>query len=230
MIRNMRDLGGIRTVNGEVIPGGKLIRSAFLGNAEAEDLAGISKIIDLRTPGEASEKPDKTYGITYLRQPVFEERVDGISREERNRWVGAPNMDQIYARITDHHFASFRTTLLTIMEHDYSTGAILWHCTEGKDRCGMITALVLEILGVSRDDIMEDYMKTNLINLEKARRIREKIREERGEEAAENIYKATIADPSYLEASWEAMGDNYIRGRLGIDEDRIQTFRQTIFQ
>ena len=94
----------------------------------------------------------------------------------------------------------------------------------------MITALVLEILGVSRDVIMEDYMKTNLVSLEKACRIREKVRAERGDEAAENIYKATIADPSYLEASWEAMGDNYIRGCLGIDEDRIRAFRQTIFQ
>lgn len=230
MVRNMRDLGGIQTADGAVIPSGKLVRSAFLGEAEAEDLAGISQIIDLRTPEETREKPDKTYGIAYVHQPVFEERVNGISKEERNRWVGAPNMDQIYAKITEHHSDSFRRTLLTIMDHDFSTGAVLWHCTEGKDRCGMITSLVLEILGVSRDVIMEDYMKTNLVSLEKARRLREKVRAERGDEAAENIYKATIADPSYLEASWEAMGDNYIRGCLGIDEDRIRAFRQTIFQ
>ena len=34
---------------------------------------------------------------------------------------------------------------MTIMNHDFSSGAILWHCTEGKDRCGLVTALVLEI-------------------------------------------------------------------------------------
>ncbi len=226
----MRDLGGIKTADGAEISYGKLVRSAFLGNAEKEDLVGISKIIDLRTPEETKEKPDKTYGIPYLHQPVFEDRVAGISKETRNHWVGAPNMDLIYARITDHHYESFRRTLLTIMEHDYSTGAVLWHCSEGKDRCGMITSLVLEILGVPKDAIMEDYMKTNLFSLEKARMLREKARAEHGDEAAENIYKATIADPTYLEASWEAMGDNYIRGCLGIDEDKILTFRQKILQ
>ncbi len=230
MIPNMRDLGGIKTVDGAEISFGKLIRSASLVEAEKEDLKGISKIIDLRTPQETIEKPDKTFGVPYLHQPVFVERVDGITREERARWVGAPNMDQIYARITDHHSASFRTTLLTIMEHDYTTGAVLWHCSEGKDRCGMTTALVLEILGVPRDVIMEDYLKTNLINLEKAKKIREKVREERGEEAAENVYKATIAHPSYLEASWDAMGDDYIKGCLGIDEAIIEKFRKTILQ
>lgn len=224
----MRDLGGIKTKDGREISYKKLIRSAALTDAEEEDLAGISAVIDLRTPEEAREKPDKTYEVPYLYQPVFEGLVKGITKENRNRWVGAPDMDEIYARIVDHHYESFRTTLLTIMNHDYSTGAILWHCSEGKDRCGITTALVLEVLGVPRDQIMEDYLKTNLINLEKASKLREQVRPERGDLAAENIYRATIADPSYLEAAWEAMGDDYIHGCLGIEEQQILSFQKTV--
>ena len=230
MIRNKRDLGGIRTADGAEISYGKLVRSANLVEAEEADLAGISKVIDLRTPEEVQEKPDKTYGVTYLHQPVFEGRVKGITKENRSKWVGAPDMDIIYARIADHHSESFRTTLHTIMNHDFSSGAVLWHCSEGKDRCGITTALILEILGVSRDVIMEDYMKTNLVNLEKARKMREKVLAERGEAEAESIYRAVIADPAYLEAAWDAMGENYIRDCLQIDDAMIGAFRQTILQ
>lgn len=230
MIQNLRDLGGIRTSDGAEISHGKLIRSAYLIEAEEDDLAGISKVIDLRTPEEVREKPDKTYGVTYLHQPVFDGRVKGISQESRNRWVGAPNMSEIYAGIVDHHSESFRTTLKTIMEHDFSSGAVLWHCSEGKDRCGLTTAMVLELLGVSRGIIMEDYLKTNVINLEKAYRISEKVRAERGDEFADNVYKAIIADQSYLEAAWEVMGENYYRDRLGIEDEEIMEFRRTILQ
>ena len=230
MIRNMRDLGGIRTADGAEITYGKLIRSASLTEAEEKDLAGISTVIDLRTPEEVQEKPDKTYGIPYLHQPVFEGRVKGITKENRSKWVGAPDMDIIYARIADHHSESFRKTLHTIMNHDFSTGAILWHCSEGKDRCGITTALILEILGVPRDTIMEDYMKTNLVSMEKARKMSEKVRAERGDVAADNVYRATIADPTYLEAAWDAMGENYIRDCLEIDDAMIRSFRETILQ
>ena len=56
----------------------------------------------------------------------------------------------------------------TVMEHDFSEGAVLWHCTEGKDRCGLLAAMLLSALGVSREDIMEDYLLTNEVNAPKA--------------------------------------------------------------
>ena len=77
---------------------------------------------------------------------------------------------------------------------------------------------------------MEDYLKTNVINLEKAYRISEKVRAERGDEFADNVYKAIIADQSYLEAAWEVMGENYYRDRLGIEDEEIMEFRRTILQ
>ena len=125
---------------------------------------------------------------------------------------------------------AFRRVLLTIMAHDFSTGAVLWHCTEGKDRCGMTTALVLEALGVERTIIMEDYLKTNLINLPKAARIREQLIPSHGEAFADRIYQAYIADEKYLQAAWDAMGKDYLRDTLKIDNSAIQSFRRTILE
>ena len=115
------------------------------------------------------------------------------------------------------------------MEHDYSRGAVLWHCTEGKDRCGITTALVLEMLGADRTAIMEDYLKTNEINLPKAESIREMLKAERGEAFAESVYHAYIADRSYLEAAWEAMGEDYIDS-LGISEEQIAGFKRKVLE
>ena len=50
------------------------------------------------------------------------------------------------------------------MEHDFSKGGVLWHCTEGKDRCGLLSAVLLSALGIEYGTIMEDYMLTNEIN------------------------------------------------------------------
>ncbi|MBR3245789.1 MAG: tyrosine-protein phosphatase [Parasporobacterium sp.] len=233
MIQNMRDLGGIRSSDGRVIRHGMLVRSAALVNAEPEDLVGISTVIDIRTTEETLEKPDITFGQEYLHLPVFDEAVKGVSHESKTDEVEVPKMDifdmrAIYAKIVSLRFKEYSRVLRTIMSHDFSTGAVLWHCTEGKDRCGLTTAMLLEILGIPKDAIMEDYLKTNLVNLEKAEKLKEKLLVERGEVVAERFYRAMIADASYLEAAWDEMGDNYISDRLKIEEPEIMEFREKI--
>ena len=92
------------------------------------------------------------------------------------------------------------------------------------------STLILESLGVSREAIMEDYLKTNLVNLPKAIRAHDRLLPTHGKEMAEAAYKAYIADESYLQAAWEAMGENYISGKLGIDMDMIRNFKTIILE
>ena len=131
MIQNMRDLGGIRTKDGKIVRKGMLIRSAQLNQAEAEDLDGISAVIDLRTPEERNESPDQTYGREYLPLPIFEERTFGISHEQGADTQGIPDMAVLYGILMKQCAGSFGKVLRTIMEHDFSKGAVLWHCSEG---------------------------------------------------------------------------------------------------
>ena len=230
MIQNKRDLGGLKTKDGKMIRSGMLVRSAKLAEAEENDLKGIATIIDLRTEAERKEMPDLTCGREYLPVPVFNKMNEGISHEEEAENKAIPDMAVLYGILMRVYADNFRKILKTILEHDYSKGAVLWHCTEGKDRCGMTTALVLEALGVDRETILEDYLKTNLINLPKAAKVREKLLETHGEEVAEGAYRAYIADEKYIRAAWEEMGSDYIHGRLGITDGELEAFRKKILE
>lgn len=230
MIQNRRDLGGLQTIDGRRIRPGCLVRSAHLHQAAEEDLAGIATIVDLRTPGEVRQAPDQAWRKEYLPLPVFTDEQAGISHEKDVSEQLLPDFGYVYGRLVNECADSFRAILLAIMTHDFSRGAVLWHCTEGKDRCGLTTALILEILGVDRKTIMEDYLKTNLVNMPKAIRIRERLLPTHGKEMAEGAYKAYIADESYLQAAWKAMGENYIRERLGIGADLIDGFRAEVLE
>jgi len=228
MISNLRDLGGIAAEGGSVIRSGMLIRAASLKDAQPEDLDGISTIIDLRTPGEREEEPDIVCGKEYLELPVFEDLMAGISREEAAAERNTPGMAHLYMLIVRRFTDEIRRIIRAILEHDYSGGAVLWHCSEGKDRTGIIAAIILDILGASREDIMEDYLKTNIINLPKAIRIRDEVLKTEGEEIAERVYMSYIADEAYLNAAYDEMGSDYIRSGLGIDEAAILRFREKV--
>ena len=228
MIQNMRDLGGIRTADGRQIRPGLLVRSAHLFQAEEDDLKGISSVIDLRTPGERQEAPDQTWGREYLPIAVFDDITAGISHEQEAANQAFPDMAVLYGRLMNECADSFRKVLLAVMGHDFSGGGILWHCTEGKDRCGMTTALVLEALGADRETILTDYLRTNEVNLPKAIAVRRRAAVTHGEAFAESLYQAYIADERYLRAAWSAMGDDYLTGRLAIPAETMECFRRTV--
>jgi protein-tyrosine phosphatase len=233
MVRNLRDLGGIRTASGQTIKKGFLVRSANLSEAEEEDLSGISAVIDLRTTRESEEVPDRLYGRTSVHVPIFDEVKTGVSHErraERER-KGPPDMGALYIWMMREHRDSFANALRAIMNHDFSSGAVLWHCSEGKDRCGLTTALLLELLGVDRSVIMEDYLKTNETSIPRAEGIRERVRAERGDEVAEGVYRAYIAVPEYLEGAWKVMDEipNCL-SELGIPQEEITRFREFILE
>ena len=228
MISNLRDLGGITGAGNRKIRNGMLIRSASLWDAVPEDLKGISAVIDVRTPEEIAERPDKCFSAEYLRLPAFLMPTAGVSREEGSDEKRMPGMAEIYRLIVRDHAECLKKILAAIMEHDFASGAVLWHCSEGKDRTGIVAALVLMALGASREDIMEDYLKTNIINLPKAEKIRDEVMKTHGPEAAGQAYRSYIADAEYLSAALDEMGDDYITSRLGISGKAVARFTETL--
>lgn len=233
MILNMRDLGGIRTACGKTIRPGCLVRSAKLEKAEEQDLAGISEVIDLRTQREREEIPDMLCGREVQSIPIFDHVRSGVSHErEADRKAerkGPPDMGSLYIWMMREHRDSFGRVLTAILRHDFSKGAVLWHCTEGKDRCGLTTALILELLGVDRKTIMEDYLKTNEVSIPKAEGIREQVREKHGDAAAESVYRAFIAERGYLEGAWNVMDEEEdFLGKLGLSDEDVARFKATV--
>ncbi|WP_348797038.1 tyrosine-protein phosphatase [Flavobacterium adhaerens] len=169
---NMRDLGGFVGADNKRVLYRKLFRSgeiSALTTADLEHLAtkNIYQIIDLRTASERSEKTDvaikKTlhYDLSLMDESSSSSNgatnasdVMGliISGEMKAEDVMMP----VYA-IDDFKIAQW-TKIFDLLESGQTT---LWHCTAGKDRAGMTTALVLFSLGVDKDIIIEDFMKSN---------------------------------------------------------------------
>ncbi|MGN1410100.1 MAG: tyrosine-protein phosphatase [Eubacteriales bacterium] len=248
-ISNARDMGGLRTANGCIISSGLLIRSAKLSDASEEDIRVLretyclSKIIDLRTEMERKEMPDVTVtGAEYLPVPIFDEAVAGISHEKRSSGQLAsfvPKMGELYSRmVTDQ---SCRENLgkaaRCVMEHDFAGGSVLWHCTEGKDRCGLLSAVLLMSLGVERGTVMEDYLLTNRVNAAKAEKYYQQILASGKTKAeAETIRDIFLAKEEYLEAAFSAVDaqykstDDFLRDGLNIPQKLIERFQSSVLK
>ncbi len=174
---NTRDLGGMKTRDGRQIRAGKLIRSGHLHQMSPRDIRTIQDIVglvvDFRTQRERKEKPDLVLeDVSCLHLPVFERLTAGISRDEgsdkealamlaNDPPAAKQYMIRIYSDLVSDPFSvsqygRFFRELLVPREK-----AVLWHCTAGKDRAGLAAAFVQELLGVAREDILADYLKTN---------------------------------------------------------------------
>ena len=172
---NTRDLGGIKGKYG-TIKSKRILRSGTLFGASESDINRLTTeyelktVVDFRTPDEASEKPDpEILGVKYLKNPILDTIEIGVTYDKKSikslqdfkELDPLKMMPFFYRQLADYPFSveAFKTFLWTVKDH--KEGAILYHCSAGKDRVGSGTALILSILGVPKDDIIEDYMLTN---------------------------------------------------------------------
>jgi protein-tyrosine phosphatase len=162
---NFRDLGGLPTADGGHTRDGMLFRSDALHHLTAEDIdrigtLGIQTIVDLRSLTELERTGRGLLAhedIGWVHAPLTHEDADG-------NYVLPPALAA--GDLGAHYVDSLgeRTAMLaSIIEH-LSTAAnlpVVFHCTAGKDRTGIVAALVLELVGVERDAIIEDYALTD---------------------------------------------------------------------
>ena len=238
-IRNLRDLGGTINKEGKTIKDRCLFRSAYFNRASKEDTDtlydkyNLHTIIDLRTFEEVKEKPDLNGKINYIHMPVLEAFMDGVTHEENEEKKARnfPEMSQMYRLIVtgERQKENFRKILNFIMDNDFESGGLLWHCSEGKDRCGLVTTLVLMALDVDKETIVEDYLLTNKYNADKANSMYDYVLSKSGDEKlAQHIYNAFVADEKYLNSAFEAMGDDYLYEVLKLDKDKVKRFKEKV--
>jgi protein-tyrosine phosphatase len=152
---NARDLAGLKGSHGD-IPAGAFIRTADLGHLTAADrdtLAqhGLALDVDLRTTDEATKSPDalaKDQRFKYVRISLLGDKPIDMAHLP-------PSLGPLYVKALASNQEQFRQVFDTIA--DQKTGTVLYHCTAGKDRTGMITAMLLDLAGVPREDIVHNY-------------------------------------------------------------------------
>ena len=244
-IRNARDLGGLCGADGRRIRTGCLLRSAHLGEAADSDEALLKQtwrlrtVIDLRTGREVQKQPDRQMsGVEQLHMPVFDEQRIGISHEQKQETLpGLPQLDLLYRDMMMDETCrkSFGAILRMIMTHDYEQGSVLWHCTEGKDRCGMVSALVLLALGADEETVREDYLLTNETNGPKAEGYYRKMLADGHDPAqAEAVSNLFLAREDYLDAALSVINAcdplTYLEEDLGIPREIIMNFREKMLE
>lgn len=254
---NARDLGGIETMDGRRIKPNRLIRSGMLARLTDEDVeylksAGLKTIVDFRTSAERVQKPDRVIdGAEYIVCPMLEDKTEGITRdkpesedEEAQRTLkmarrlmehdpdGVRQMRSLYPILVtlDHSLEHYRRFFEILLKHE--DGALLYHCTMGKDRVGTATALLLTALGVPREGIVADYMITRERCAPGTQRLLNNCRKFTDDEAVlEFVYRLDTVQEDFIAATFETIDevhggmDRFLRDKMGLDAAAIERLK-----
>ncbi|GAA4839078.1 tyrosine-protein phosphatase [Garicola koreensis] len=162
---NLRDLGGIAVSSGKVRPG-MLWRAddpTISPRSELQTLAGqgLAAMLDLRSTPEASASPHRTageLGIAHHHLPLAESAVHPLALVRAAPTMQSPaDVGRWYAALVRNHLQEVVHALRII---GTAEGGVLFHCAAGKDRTGILAAVVLALLGADRNVIVEDYAAT----------------------------------------------------------------------
>jgi protein tyrosine/serine phosphatase len=168
---NVRDLGGLPTETGRTRPG-VLLRADALDALSEADVAHLvenvrlAHIVDLRSAGERAERGRGLLGdtaIAYSDLDVIDDLMLAFRRDARTAAVDAGTDPEIiisdgYVQLLEVGAAAFVTALERIVASGGTP--VLVHCAAGKDRTGVLVALLLDAAGVDRDVIVADYAAT----------------------------------------------------------------------
>jgi protein-tyrosine phosphatase len=168
-LHNFRDLGGYRTAEGRVVHWGRLYRSDSLAKlSTAEHPAdwerflalGVRTVIDLRYPWEIENwgRVPEFGGLAFHNLSIEHQPYDQAQLGPETAVV--PFLAERYAEVAEDGVAELRRALEIIASD--GSGPLVFHCAAGKDRTGLLAALVLSLLGVGEDDIVADYALTGL--------------------------------------------------------------------
>jgi len=158
---NFRDLGGYPAADGRSVVWRRLFRSDGLHHLTPEDVAllrgeiGLGEIIDLRSSGELRADGRGALAaepIRFHHLPLFDRETDRRTH---------PDYDPDTVTLADRYYFlaelakdALRQVLVVLAEAD---AAAVYHCAAGKDRTGIVSAIVLSILGVPDEIIVADY-------------------------------------------------------------------------
>jgi len=222
---NFRDIGGYETADGRPVNKGRIYRSDSLAALTPADhgllkTIGLRLVIDLRSPSEVEQAPDQLPDDNppaYLNLPVSREDFDTVHALNRLKkgdtgWFSDTFMTDGYLQNIDR-FAQTWGAIISRMAEEGGLPAV-FHCTAGKDRTGILAALILQLLGVPEETILYDHGLSNVYIKEKLVKIFDYLR-------SLGVEPESISD--YFNAPRDAMEATleHIRSAYGSAEDYL---------
>lgn len=259
-IVNARDLGGYEVEGGQHVKTGRLIRAAHLADATDADIAyleslPVATVIDFRKEEELKGKADRDVtGARYVSLSVDASgnAMANATEEEKKKMTGRKKFDVKKIIV----FAAFNDKAKTVAREMYPTllfspecqrqfarffrlvletesGAVLYHCTQGKDRTGIASALLLAALGASRETIVADFDATNKVYENDVRKYSRRVRFWGGKDEEIAVVKAFLGCNTdnfikaldTIDAQYGSM-EAYLKGPIGLTDKDIMILRE----
>ncbi|MEV4493883.1 tyrosine-protein phosphatase [Micromonospora coxensis] len=230
-LHNFRDLGGWRAGDGRTVRRGLLYRSDSLHKLTGADLdrfraLGVRTVIDLRYPseiaarGRAPQLPDLSWhNLSVEHRPYDQAEID----PDVDPWRYLADR---YAEVAEDGADELRRALETIATAD---GPLVFHCASGKDRTGLLAAVLLALLDVDEDQIAEDFALTEaatdrLVADWRAAHPGRTLRWPWYGRAPAEVIRLFLADLTAAHGSVRG----YARDRLGVDDALVTVLRERL--
>lgn len=242
-VPNWRDVGGYRTSEGRWVRMGKIYRADQLDKVSDADMARIDDlnlklVIDLRTNSERAREPDKipprASGLVLDVMAESTNAMGGDMKQAMAAIASGKGVEMLTAANRDFVSSASALKAYSAMMHellDEKSGAVVYHCTAGKDRTGWATAVILGALGVPRDTIMADYMLSNTYLKGKNEATAAMFKKSGAPFDIAYLEPVMTVRPEYLQAAFDEMDkrygsfDAYIRQGLGMTDAQVAAFR-----
>ncbi|HVI44055.1 MAG TPA: tyrosine-protein phosphatase [Chitinophaga sp.] len=231
---NFRDVGGYTTKDGKKVAWGKVFRSADVSHLTDQDLQTLEQkhirtVIDFRGVKEAAMAPDRLpAGTGYELCPAGSDSLP--SGAQIAAMIRQGNfMEKFYgdSKYLGARYRSLFQKLLTLPEKE----ALMYHCTGGRDRTGMATALFLYALGVAQQTIEADFTASNVYLQPMYGRMFKGMQLATGMDV-DSISKALELKPVFLQSMFNAIIKDYgsveafFQKELGIGPEGLKTLKR----
>ncbi|MCR4859488.1 MAG: tyrosine-protein phosphatase [Bacteroidales bacterium] len=253
-IVNARDLGGTPAL-GRTVRSGLLLRTAHLHDATDGDVAllrdryHLRRIFDFRTMSEAAAQPDREIpGAEHIFLPTLDVEAERASGEAvpAETWLDLPSRivslsfselfqkkaKELYPSLVMSEFSQLQYAAFLNMILETPDGAVLWHCSQGKDRTGIGAAFVLGALGADRETIVEDFDRSNDNYRPLVDRFCERVAAEGGGEVEKEVVRAFMGVSTrnfcrtldLIDSRWGSL-ESYILAQLDLSREDLQVLR-----
>ncbi len=175
---NFRDLGGTVTSDSRLVKRGLVFRSDHLSRLSTDDHTILQRmqlkiVCDLRSVREQEKAPDllpDDSSVHLLSLPVQDRFFDPATAMNRlkagdDSWLSMDFLVGLYRRYLDDFGPTWGSVLSLIAADDNLP--LVFHCTGGKDRTGILAALLLKTLGVEDEQILSDHLLSDACNAER---------------------------------------------------------------
>lgn len=242
VIQNFRDLGGYKsTDSGKTVRFGMLYRSAQIDSIprcsrrELKNM-GVRTIIDLRSENERQSYPqlnNQEFNIIHI--PILTGNMEKILQGIQEERIKSDTIYRLVERMNRELVSNYRKEykeLFSVLLNRNNYPAVI-HCTSGKGRTGVVSALLLAALGVNDEVIMGDYRLSNdYFNIPKASRYAYKL-PVNSQEAITTIYSAKEdflnAAREQIEAEYGSV-QGYLKKGIGLSAEEIEQLRSILLE